>query len=132
MDNGDNTSPKLSTLTNKNGQIKFLKFCLDYEEYDIPLTDFIILLPSAVLLFTYSLQFPFWSSSLTITIYAVNKAMIEMMQGYPLNIYLTSMLFCVELNRKSDLVQNIDKLSWRRQVISSQILTWCCSRMGPV
>ena len=55
MDNGDNTSPKLSTLTNKNGQIKFLKFCLDYEEYDIPLTDFIILLPSAVLLFTYSL-----------------------------------------------------------------------------
>ena len=37
--------------------------------------------------------------------------MIEMMQGYPLNIYLTSMLFCVELNRKSDLAQNIDKLS---------------------
>ena len=61
MDNGDNTSPKLSTLTNKNGQIKFLKFCLDYEEYnmDIPLTDFIILLPSAVLLFTFSFQFPF-------------------------------------------------------------------------
>ena len=42
MDNGDNTPPKLSTLTNKDGQIKLLKFCLDYEEYDIPLTDFII------------------------------------------------------------------------------------------
>ena len=34
MDNGDNTPPKLSTLTNKDGQIKLLKFCLDYGEYD--------------------------------------------------------------------------------------------------